>query len=131
MMHYYSTHDRSKEHSVLCKRPAFFDKQGIQGVKTRKKGVIMKLSNEYEIIKEQLEQIKDDINRIKYEARTSEENTQHTLVQILSKINARQAQLELKLEELQSSDHKSWDELVNVYEGVQHDMEEAIAHVGH
>lgn len=91
----------------------------------------MKLSHEYETIKEQLEQIKDDINRIKYEARTSEENTQHTLVQILSKINARQAQLELKLEELQSSDHKSWDELVNVYEGVQHDMEEAIAHVGH
>ncbi len=89
----------------------------------------MKLSKEYESIKEQLNLIKDDINRIKYEARTSEENTHETLVHILGIINARQERLERKLDKLHSSDHKNWDELVNVYEGVQHDMEEAISHV--
>ncbi len=89
----------------------------------------MKLSNEYEAVRKQLEQIQHDINRIKFEARTSEENTLHELVQILGKINAKQEQLEQRLDDLLPSDHKNWDELVNVYEGVQHDMEDAISHI--
>ncbi len=89
----------------------------------------MKLSKEYQEIRGQLAQIQEDINRIKFETRTSEEDTKQTLVQIFSKIIAKQEHLEQRLNDLQPSDHKNWHELVNVYEGVQHDMEEAIAHI--
>lgn len=89
----------------------------------------MKLSHDYQSIQEQLEEIKHDINRIKYEAIAQEEKTQQTLVQILSKISIKQKTLEQQLNELQYSKDENWDELVHVYENVQHDKQEALARV--